>query len=412
MTSFRLTFFAAAALSAAAAAAPRVAPAQEARARPESARLSVQVVDERHGGDAPGLRFDVPERAFAGGYAEFGTPRRAAAGERPKGQATPARVRVRASYEGDAVRLKVAAVFDDTHPADAPGPKFGAREQELASRLAGEGETVTFEEFGRFGYEPLVLRVVRAEPEPERPPTPAPTRAVSRLRSVEVVSFAAAGARLERGLLTLLNVSQKNISALEVNVPEQGHSQTAQGASGRPLMRPGGSYQTEITLGISGRETPQGFVPDPPPAELVVGAVVFEDGSYEGDVKAAARMAASQKGRLWQFARVLRLLQSALDAPPQEAAAALAALKSEVAGLRIDAEPPLLGELLAQFPELSREGDGRRLLAESALNGLRAARDESVRVINEATAVAGSDLGRQLEAARGQIEKRAGRRRD
>ena len=411
MTSLRRTFVAAA-LSAAALVAPPPAPAQEARARPESKRLAVQVVGEQYEGEARGRGFEVAESASAGVYAEIGPPQRDAAREQPKGLTPLTRVRLRASYEGDAVRLKVAAVLDDSYPADAPGPKFGAREYEVASRLAREGETVTVEEFRRFGFEPLVLRVVRYEPEPERPPTPAPTRAVSRLKSIEVVSFAAAGARLERGVLTLLNVSQKNISALEVNVPDQGHSQAAQSASGRPLIRPGGTYQTEINLGSSGRETPQGFVPDPPPAELVVGAVVFEDGSYEGDVKAAARMAARQKGRLVQFTRVLGLLQGALDAPPQAAPAALATLKSEVAGLRIDAEPSLLEALLAQFPELSREADGRKLLAESALDGLRAARDESLRLIDEAAGAAGSDLGRQLEAAREKIESRGGARRD
>ena len=404
MTSLTRTF--AAALFAAAFVFPRVAAAQE--PRPEPMGLAVEIVDDqRH----DPLRVNVPTRAFAGYLAEFGPPRPLPGRIQPEGRARFSSVRLRASYEGDAVRVKVAAVFDDSYPAETPGPKYGAREEELASRLAWEGETVTVEEMKRFGFEPLVPKVVRAEPEPERPPTPAPTRAVSRIKAIEVVSFAAAGARLERGMLTLLNVSGKNISALEVNVPDHGLSHTAQAASGRALMQPGGSYQTEITLGSSGRWTPQGFVPEPPPEELVIGTVVFDDGSYEGDVKVAARMAARQKGRLLQFARVLGLLPGAANEPQTEAVAPLDALKSRVAGLRIDAEPSLLEELLAQFPELSRGGEGRKLVAESALDGLRAGREESLRIIQEAAA-AGPEPGRQLEAVREQIEKRAGRRRD
>ncbi|HEY0174598.1 MAG TPA: hypothetical protein VGB98_26515 [Pyrinomonadaceae bacterium] len=406
MTSLRQTF--SAVLSAALLAAAQAARAQG--ARPESKRLSVEVVEGPQGGGR-GRRFEVPERVSPDGYAEFGLPRRATVGVPPKGRPPLTHIRLRASYEGDAVRLRTAAVFDDSYPAEAPGPKYGAREQELDSRLAHEGETVTVEGLKRFGFEPLVLKVVRAEPAPEPPPTPAPTRALSRLKAVEVISFAAAGARLERGLLTLLNVSQKNVSAVEVNVPDYGISQTALAASGRALMQPGGTFQTEITLGSSGRETPEGFVPDPPPATLVVGTVIFDDGSYEGDVKVAARMAARQKGRLSQFARVLRLLLSAADARGGDAPAALDALKSRVAELRIDAEPPLLDGLLAQFPELS--GDvGRKLVAEAALDGLRAGREESLNLIRKLDASADADPRRQLESVREQIEKRVGVRRD
>jgi hypothetical protein len=377
------------------------AAAQGAGVRPESERLAVEVVGGTN------HRVEVFESAPGGGYSQFSPPRRLAGWERPKGQTPLTAVRLSASYEGDAVRLRVAAVFDDSQPADAPGPKYGERAQELANLLAREGETITVEEFKRFGAEPLVLKVVRFEPEPEPPPIPAPARAISQLKSVEVLNFAPGGTRAEEWVtLTLVNLSSKGIVALEVGVPDRSATHTAQAAAGRVLMPPGGTFQTEINFGRGGRRTPQGYEPEPPPDALVVMSAVFEDGSYEGDTEGAARMAASQRGRLTQLARALTLVQGALGAPQLD----VAALRSQVEGLRIDAEPALLEELLSQFPKLKLNGDGgRRLLAEAALGGMRSGREQALRLIEQA---AGPDPRRQLESVRTQLEKGVGPRRD
>lgn len=392
--------------------APPMAPGMEAPTRPkappprpESRRLAVEVVDDRHGHP---LRLAVLERAPENMFSQFGPPRPIAGWERPKERTPLTGVRLRASYEGEAVRVRVAAVFDDSLQADAPGPKYGPREEPLASLLAREGETLHVEGFERFGARPLVLRVVRSEPEPEMPFVPAPARAVSPLKSVEVVSYSAEGAHLERGVLTLLNVSPKNIVALEVGVPGRGMSLRAQAAAGRPLMQPGGTHKTEINLGRGWSETGGRYEPEPQPDAVAVVAVLFEDGSYEGDLKAAAQMAAWQRGRLAQLARVLGLLRGALDATAPGGADALDALKSEADALRIDAEPSLVDGLLSQFTGLPEE-EGRRLFAAALLDGLRAGKDESLHVIRRAAA-AGSDPRRQLGTALEQIEQRVGRR--
>lgn len=371
------------------------AAAQEARKRPESERLAVEVGGTDH-------RFRVSD---GDGYAQFNAPRQRAGWERPKGQPPLTSVRLRASYEGDAVRLRVAAVFDDSYPADAPGPKYGEREEEVASVLAREGETVTLKEFRRLGTEPLVLKVVRAEPEPEMQPAPAsaPPGAVSRIKSVDVVSFVAGGAQPERGTLTLVNVSTKVIVALVVGAPDRGYTHTAQAAPGRALLQPGGTYQTEVSLGGGGYRTPNGYLPEPPPEAVVVMSAVFDDGSYEGDTEGAARMVARQKGRLAQLARVLALVQGVLEAQPD-----VAALRTQIAGLRIDVEPALLEALRSQFPTLSGD-EGRSLLAAAALEGLRGGREEALRAIDDA---AGPDPRRQLDSVRTRLEKSVGPRRD
>jgi hypothetical protein len=181
-------------------------------------------------------------------------------------------------------------------------------------------------------------------------------------------------------------------------------------------MVPGGTYEEEISLGSGWRETPHGPEPEPQPEALMIGTVVFDDGSYEGDVKTAATMVAGQTGRAVQLARVLLLVESALDAQGQDAAGAFESLKSQVAALRIDVEPSVLDGLVSKFPELP-QGDGRRLLAASALEGLRGGREEALHILEEIErarerSAEGFDLRRQLEAARAQLERRVGKRRD
>ena len=406
-----LTFFrsaACAAICAAALVAQRPAAAQEGRSEAGLKKLAVVVFEDGRVRRHPLV---VPEKVAAPDHAaEIGPPRRIAGRQGPEGEPPLTRVRLRLAREGDAVRIDVGAVLDDSYPADAPGPKYGPRVVWVASHLAREGETVSVG-LKRYGFEPLVLTVMEAQPEPEAPLIPAPARAASRLKSVEVVSFLTEGAQMERGRVVLRNVSRKNITALAVSVG--GHfTQMAYHAGLRSLVASGGTYETEVSLGRGGRETPGGFEPEPQPDALVVSMAVFEDGSYEGDVETAAAMVARLKGRSVQFARVLGLLRNVLDADSPPAADAVARLKAEVGGLRIDVEPPVLEALVARFPELPTPA-ARKLIAEAVVNELRGTRGEALRMLEEVERAqrqeAGRfDLRRELEKVRALVERRGG----
>ena len=375
-------------------------------------RLVVEVVEPNGGRDQPFAVSDIKDDSRA---ADISPPRRIAGWKRPEGEPPLTRIRLRLTYEGDAVRIKVVAVLDDSCPPEAPGPKYGAREHPLGSYNAREGETLRVDELKRFGFEPLVLAVSEAKPEPEMPFTPAPARAVSRLKSIEVVSFMTEGAEMERARLVLRNVSPKNIVGLEMG--SGGGINMLQTFGPHPLIASGATYETETSSGRSGRELPGGgYEPAPQPEALVVGTAVFEDYSYEGEAKAAATMIARQKGRSMQFAHVLKLVQDALGADRLDAPGALARLKTQVGGLRIDVEPSALDELVLRFPEIPRD-ECRRYLAEWAMDGMRMARVESLGLLErvesaQAQKADGFDLRRQLEAVRATVEKRAGVKRD
>ena len=348
--------------------------------------------------------FAVPENAKGDEYAaETSPPRRLPNWKQPAGSIPLTSIRLRLYAEGDAVRIKVSAVLDDAWPPEAPGPKYGKREQAVGTYLAREGETVSVE-LKSFGFEPLVLGVVEYKPEPELPFEPAPARAVSRVKSIEVVSFLTEGANMERARLVLRNVSQKHVVGVEVK--SEGYAQTAYRGGAHPLIESGGTY--EMQFGEGRREAE----PSPRQDALFVSAALFADDSYEGDAEAAAQMFARQKGRRLQLMRVVLLLHGSLDTD-MPAPEVLAGFKARVAEMRIDVSPPTMEQMLSKFPTLRSNDDGRRILAESAVEGFRNARGEALRMIEDiertlAQKGEGPDLRRILKELGEQVVRQVG----
>ena len=386
--------------------------AQEQRQTKRAARsLAVEVVRQGFSD----LQLEVLEPPSDGGTMDMAPPRRLPNAPQAAEGAPLTRVRVRATREGDAVRIKVAVVFDDSQPADAPGPKYGPKEQALATYLAREGETVGVEEFKRYGFVPLVLRVVKAQPEPAPASLTVAPLIVNDLESVEVVSFVPENSPLNSYRLTLRNVSSKDIVALDLYdaSPNGRSSQTSQGTPERPLMRPGAVYETSFHINTGGgRMTPQGFVPEPERQRaVVVGTVMFGDGSYEGEVETAADIAARDRGRRIQLARAVALVQKILDAPALDAAA-FKELKAQVASMRIDVDPAVVEELLARFPKLPAQR-GRGNLAAMVMNGLKQGREEVTYRIKDAEAAVrrgpeSFDARQGLLFLKGQLEEVVG----
>jgi hypothetical protein len=230
---------------------------------------------------------------------------------------------------------------------------------------------------------------VKAKPRLEEQALAFQPEVVSKLKSVEVSAFGIDPSAPTLFSLSLRNLTSKNISALEIYETEQGRrsggSQTSlQSAPGRPVIAAGAVYETQVSVGGSrGRMTPQGFVPEPPQQlTFVVGTVVFDDGTYEGEAEVAARIEARQVGRRVQLARVVSLLKDIPEAPEQGAMATLEELNSQVSSLRIDVDVSIINQLLARYPSLTDEHRRERLMAE-VMDGLRNAREQVLHQIKE-----------------------------
>lgn len=385
---------------------PAAAQESQSAARPKGLALAVVGGDEglaRPFAVNSGSRVKVPAPPALKGW------------KRPKGAPPLTRVDLYLSREDDSVWVKVYAMTDDTWPPEVPGPKYGPRFETAGSYLVREGETVSVVELRRFGVEPLVLSVTEWKPEPEMPETPAPVvTALSRLKSVEVVSFEGAWtprAQRHGARLVLRNVSSKNVVGLELTTDVSKSSWS--GFAAGPLIKAGATYDTQAD---SGREViPHPAPPPPLPRWVAVSTALFDDGTYEGDPETAAELTASHRGRVIQLARILEVMREMLKGKLDEADA-VARLKARVQGLRVDVEPSVLDELVAKFPELPRD-KRRRLLARSAVGGLIGGRYDALSLLGaiefkQKEKAAGFDLRPRLEEMRDQLAARAGLSRD
>ena len=370
-------------------------PAQE-KLPKSTSELGIEIVDGQHASP-------FPVSSSEGGSIEIGPPPKRPDWKQAQDTASLTRVRIRPVIDRDGVSIKIGAVFDDSQPANAPGPKYGEKEQTIASYFAREGETITISEMERFGFEPLVLRVVRYQPKPfPEPLAKVLPEIVNALKSVAFVDLQSEEPSHSYEL-TLQNLGAKSIVALTI-VIQQSHTETMEGGL-KPLMLPGAIFKTSV--GASGS-----FAPETSRPTLVIGTVLFDDGSYEGDVVAAAEMAARSKGRQIQSSRCLQLLQGIPVQPTQETIRAIQAVRAAVEKLRIDVDATLVEELQSQF-SLLPTANGKEWLAEKVMEGLKGGRSHALYLFNEleqkrARNPEGFDLNQSLVGLRERIARLAG----
>ncbi len=375
------------------------APAQQQPAKSTPTDLAIEIVTGEH----PHL-LPFPVSSSEGGYSEIGPPPKRPDWKPAQDTAPLTRIRIRPLRERDGVSIKIGAVFDDSYPAESPGPKYGEKEQTIASYFAREGETVTISETERFGFEPLVLRVVKYQPKPvSEPAPPVLPEVVNPLKSVGFVDLQSEEPASHSYKLMLQNLSAKSIVALTIGI-QHSHTETIDGA-GKPLVLPGETLKTSVGAADN-------IGPDTLRPTIVIQTVLFEDGSYEGDVVTAAEMAARSKARQIQFSRCLPLLQGIPDQPAQETIRAIQEVKAAVEKFRIDVDGSLVEGLQAQFPLLPK-ANGKAWLASILLEGLKSGRHHAVYLLNDLEAKRarnpeGFDLNQSLTALRERAARLAG----
>lgn len=368
--------------------------AQDKSPRTNLTKLAIEVVGRE--GSEP---FTVS--AFEGGYFQIGPPPRLPDWKQPSGATPLVGIRVRAVQEGEGARIKVAAIFDDSEPADAPGPKYGEREQIIASYVAQLGDTITVRELGTLGVEAITLRVVKYKEPPvaTRPPAILP-EVVNDLKSMAFVDLKIAKPGFVQ--LTVQNVSAKSIAALSIWIAP-GKTLTWEGSRERPLISPGETYETSIQL--DGRDMRDNLRPT-----LLLQTVLFDDGHYEGEVVSAAELAARSRGQRIQLARFLQLLSDDSPRPGPGTSSIITELKTSVEKFRIDADASVVDELQAQFPLLPK-GYGRAWLAAKIMQGLKVGRGHAIYLLRNLEgrhSSTGGNSDQSLRALREQVTRLVG----
>lgn len=325
--------------------------------------LAIEIVDGRHG------RMPVPE----GSYRQISLPDRLVDSKQSRETPAITGIRVRPLLEGDGLRVKIGVVFDDSQPVEAPGPKYGEKEEIIASYLAHLGDIVKVTELERFGIKALEFKVVLYQ-EPAVTDNSAPLvsfpKVVNELKSVGVVDWKPEDRHPGECRLILKNLSALKMVSLTLSVTS-GYTQTMEGTRTKPLAKPGSTFETTLDFRhetVDARTT------------VVVKAVLFDDGSFDGDVDTGVAMAARLKGREVQLSRFLELLRKTSPQPDERATTLLQSLKSAVENFRIDVDPQYFEELGTGF---SLPEGKRKVVAEKIMEGLKSARSQAQSLIRE-----------------------------
>src|SRR5262245_5916082 len=355
--------------------------------------LAIEIGNGRYG---PPMPVPVSE----GSYRQSGLPERPPDWKPTRETATLTALRFHPVQEGDGVRVKIGVVRDDSQPVDAPGPKYGEREEIIASYLAHLGDIVTIKELERFGLKPLDFKVVTYQKplvSEKAPPLTRLPKFASELKSVGLVDWRPDSRSERAGYLVIKNLTALNIVAITLEMSKS-YTHTIEGTRAHPLAKPGATYETTFTF--------SDYDIDEDTTMLVKG-VLFDDGSFEGDVEASAAVAARIKGREIQLSRFLELLRQTSLPAGERPVTVIQNLKSAVEKFRIDVDQENLEQLQSQF---SFGVEKRTMIAEKIMEGLKAARFNALSMIRDletklAENPAAFDLPQSLAALQSRVAK-------
>jgi hypothetical protein len=209
-------------------------------------------------------------------------------------------------------------------------------------------DTVKLSGLEEVGLEPLTIRILSPQADSSYHP----------LTHSNAPSLTIEFAPVDRttGMATVHNSSGKAVTAFQVGNSDLcggGWGEGPVSTDGTDVIAPGATYQERISLNSCGRVVNGTYVPDPPPSSLILKAVLFADGSYEGDTRVAATITAEQIGGTVQHRRIQSLAEPILKDDRLDDKAKNERMQAEVDQLSVVPSAEMTERLRAQFPELS-----------------------------------------------------------
>jgi hypothetical protein len=176
--------------------------------------------------------------------------------------------------------------------------------------------------------------------------------------------------------LKLTNLSYKQVIAIGVNLlvgEKVSWTALPRGHDGGNLIEAGGMYDLFADTAEDSPSDPKGntsvSVPD---RKILITAVLFRDGMFEGAPEVAVQAAAFNLGAKIMLGKLLPLLDRALAADDNNPAAVLEQLRSEISALTSDVNPKVAKELAGKFPALGTEAANRvKHLIDVGSNGVK-----------------------------------------
>jgi len=344
--------------------------------------------------NAPKYVGSVPDHGAHGGYyANTRLPR--IAGWTPSADVPLAASILKVEFwlEERAVRIEVHAFLGEIAPGSRPPDWEKLQKIKIASRLAHEGETIKIDETERVGIEPFQVRITRADPWSIGPPEV--------LNKTQALHVEATTENRPAYFVRVRNVSTKNITAIQWYGMANGRRLGGAGQRGMQLI-PAGKlfqlYQRFAATDESPAARPNADLPLQ--RQIVIAAVLFDDGSFEGEPDTAAGMAAQWTGESLQLSRLMQLLKSEAADADSDQATRLTKLKADITAVDTNVDSAVASKLLTRFPGVS-DDMRQRLITIEFKAGLMFAKDNLLHEIQrfefqQAHALDGKDLSTWL----------------
>jgi hypothetical protein len=261
--------------------------------------------------------------------------------------------------QGAAVSVRVLLTFD----ASGSRPN-SVRELPVGNYVIHAGESATVSQLARFGLQPVGLKLVTA-----KPPEAAQPEIVNNTSSIAVGEVDQDRAEYK---LLVRNTSELLVHAIAVSVFDGAGRCKVHAQSGiyGGFIDPGGTRELHLSFPVAGEdedvETPDGEscvegAPgvDGPRSEsgsraagtprIVIEAVDFEDGSYDGNEGKAALLEAERLGHEFERARIVAAVEKKLSSPDPDGMAKLASAQLEVSALSDSADPASVKSIMDRF---------------------------------------------------------------
>lgn len=223
----------------------------------------------------------------------FPRPKRLKDWQPPDQQAEPSSLQLKASRNGEAVKIDVILVSNDPSESKTAGnsitfttlPEGGVAGKVIGSHSGRLGESIAFNELARYGLEPFTVKVVSSNARPGDP-----SEIINKTSSIEVLSVDKTRGKY---LIALRNNSSRNVIAHVTSA--NGETSITYAYSGKnPLIEVGQTIDTFIGFTIRQPRNPtlNDDLDEPQDVKATIIAVVFEDYSFEGDEKSALEVIA------------------------------------------------------------------------------------------------------------------------
>ena len=152
--------------------------------------------------------------------------------------------------------------------------------------------------------------------------------------------------------IALRNLSLQPVTALLVEESFD-HNSNYQESSGRGvLIAPHASHEFRLFCDTSTSATLNGSALNPRPCVFILKAVLFTDGSYEGDPSAAATLAAPTIAAQFWSRREHEFIDKILSESALDDASKLTRVRSELPRLFEESDPAILEQIQRWFPGL------------------------------------------------------------